>query len=294
MPDYLLPENIRPRLIRESFPQLFAARPADSHKGTFGTLAVFGGAEGMSGAAVLAATAALYTGCGKVWAGFCQTALPMPVVPGRPEIMLATASRLIRRKDWDAAVAGCGMGADENARLLLAEILQTGNSRPLLLDADALNLLAQDTALARAAAGYPQLIITPHPAEAARLLHCRTADIQADRAAAAQNLAAAFCAITVLKGHRSLIALPGGGLTANTTGNAGLATAGSGDVLSGIIGSLLAQGVEGAQAAAGGVWLHGAAADVLSCSQTGPQGLLAGEIAPAARWLRNRIIENES
>ena len=292
---YLLPKNLPIHTIKKDVPQLFAPRPADSHKGTFGTLAIFGGAEGMSGAAVLAATSALYIGCGKVWAGFCQNSLPMPLIPGHPEIMLATADQLMRRNDIDAVVAGCGLGTDDNAlRLLILIIHQTARGKPLLLDADALNLLAKNPELADAAAKHPHLTITPHPAEAARLLRCRTADIQADRPAAARQLAATFNAITVLKGHESLIARPNGILHTNQTGNAGLATAGSGDVLSGIIGGLSAQGIDGMQAAAGGVWLHGAAADVLSYGNMGPIGMTAGEIAPAARWLRNMLIDNQS
>ena len=117
--------------------------------------------------------------------------------------------------------------------------------------------------------------------------------MQADRAAAARELAQRFGAVTVLKGHRTLVCRPGGEIYENDSGNAGLATAGSGDVLSGIIGSLLAQGCAPFAAACAGVWLHGAAAQVLAASVIGPAGLLAGEIAPAARWLRNMMIDNK-
>ena len=117
--------------------------------------------------------------------------------------------------------------------------------------------------------------------------------MQSDRATAVRRLAERFRAVVVLKGHRSLVCGGNGMLYENLSGNAGLATAGSGDVLSGIIGSLLAQGIEPFQAACGGVWLHGAAADVLRASGVGEIGLLAGEIAPAARWLRNWTIENK-
>lgn len=275
----------------EQFPHIFTPRAEESHKGTYGTLAVIGGAAGMSGAVVLAATAAIYSGCGKVWAGFNQPDLPFPVIPERPEIMLSTAAELQRRQDITAWVFGCGLGLDDTAAILLHTQLTAPRRQPLLLDADALTLLASHPDLAEAAAQHPALILTPHPAEAARLLGISTADVQADRSKAAYRIAAQFRAVTVLKGHRSLVVLPDDCEEyENLSGNAGLATAGSGDVLSGIIGSLLAQGVPADEAACGGVWLHGAAADVLRDSGVGEIGMLSGEIAAAARWLRNRIV----
>lgn len=290
---YYLPLDLSLAVAARRFPFLAAPRAEDSHKGTFGTLAVFGGAAGMSGAVVLAASAALMAGCGKVWAGFNQAALPLPFVAGFPEIMLATADTLARRGDVSARAAGCGLGTDEAAHALLDTLFQTASDTPLLLDADALNLLSQNETLAAAAAKCAHTVITPHPAEAARLLSRTTAQVQENRAAAARELAQRFGAVTVLKGHRTLVCRPGGEMYENDSGNAGLATAGSGDVLSGIIGSLLAQGCAPFAAACAGVWLHGAAAQVLAASAIGPAGLLAGEIAPAARWLRNMMIDNE-
>ena len=271
------------------FPHVFTQRAPESHKGTHGTLAVVGGAAGMSGAVVLAATAAIYNGSGKVWAGFNQPVLPFAMIPERPEIMLATVAVLQQRNDMSAWVLGCGLGLDDSALSVLRAQLARADHNALLLDADALTLLAHHADCAAAATAHPLLVLTPHPAEAARLLACHTADIQADRASAVLKLAARFQAWVVLKGHRSLVASPDGALYENDSGNAGLATAGSGDVLSGIIGSLLAQGVPTEEAVCGGVWLHGAAADVLKAAQIGEIGMLSGEIAPAARWLRNRL-----
>ena len=271
------------------YPDVFRPRPAESHKGTYGTLAVIGGAEGMSGAIVLAATAAVYTGCGKVWAGFNQRQLSFAVIAGRPEIMLATAQDLLLRDHADAYAVGCGLGLGENAFGIVDAALSGLGGKPLLLDADALTLLSRSPELQRSAARHNNLILTPHPAEAARLLATDTATVQKDRLRSAETLSRRFNAVTVLKGHRSLIAAPHRDTSANPSGNAGLATAGSGDVLSGIIGSLLAQGIDAFQAAAAGVWLHGAAADILRDSETGEIGMLAGEIAPAARWLRNYL-----
>lgn len=270
------------------FPEIFRPRAEESHKGSHGTLALIGGSEGMSGALVLAATAAMYGGCGKVWAGFRQPSLPMPIIPGRPEIMLSTDGILLEREDISAWVCGCGLGLDTEAAATLFRQLKTAGQMPLLLDADALTLLARHPDLA-AETGHGPLILTPHPAEAARLLHCTTAEVQADRTAAVKQLAESFHATVVLKGHRTLVAGAGGQLYENHSGNPGLASGGSGDVLSGIIGALLAQNIDAWQAACGGVWLHGAAADVLRDCQTGPAGMLAGEIAPAARWIRNRL-----
>ena len=276
------------------FPDVFAPRQAESHKGTYGTLAVIGGAAGMSGAVVLAATAAIYQGCGKVWAGFHQAQLPFAVIPERPEIMLATAAELLQRTDISAWVVGCGLGLQDCSAQLLTAAIAHSHGKPLLLDADALTLLSQSVALQQQVHAHGCLVLTPHPAEAARLLGATTAEIQANRPAAARAISAAFNAVTVLKGHQSLIATPDGNLHTNHSGNPGLATAGSGDVLSGIIGSLLAQNIPLIQAVEAGVWLHGAAADVLRDSQIGEIGMLAGELPPAARWLRNRLCKQSN
>lgn len=292
-PSYTLPDTPDFFQTTSQFPDVFTPRQAESHKGTYGTLAVVGGASGMSGAVVLASTAAIYQGSGKVWAGFNQTALPFAVIPERPEIMLATAEDLLKRKDISAWAVGCGMGLDETADSILNTVL-TQNQDALLLDADALTLLARSHPETREAAQKRgNLVLTPHPAEAARLLGTSTQAIQQDRMSAVHTISATFQAVTVLKGHHTLVVAPDGTVYTNPSGNAGLATAGSGDVLSGIIGSLLAQGIPPFQAACAGVWLHGAAADVIKHSTGVEAGMLAGEIAPTARWLRNRLmIEN--
>ena len=273
------------------FPHVFKARAEDSHKGTFGTLAVVGGSAGMSGAPVLAASAAMYLGCGKVWAGFNQETLPFSVIAGFPEIMLDTADGLTKRQGINAWVVGCGLGTGRAAVGTLAGILAEHTDKPVLLDADALNILSTDAETRNLARGCENLILTPHPAEAARLLGTTVAQVQADRTVAVRKIGAIFGATVVLKGHKTLVAAPDTEIYVNESGNAGLATAGSGDVLGGIIGSLLAQDVPVFEAACAGVWLHGAAADVIKESAGIAAGLLAGEIAPAARWLRNWITE---
>ena len=124
---YRLPEGFPLEEAVQRFPQIFRPRQADSHKGTFGTLAVLGGAAGMSGAVVLAASSALMLGCGKVWAGFHQPVLPMPLIAAYPEIMLDTVSALLKRTDLSARVAGCGLGCAAEAAQLLRAVFQTAS-----------------------------------------------------------------------------------------------------------------------------------------------------------------------
>ncbi len=274
------------------FPSVFMPRPLDSHKGTFGTLAIIGGSQGMSGAIVLASTAAMYTGCGKVWAGFHQKTLPMPIIAQHPEIMLACAHELLMREDISAWVTGCGLGLDEDAVIVLEKVLSKPINTPLLLDADALTLLSQHAQLSTLAQQHAHLILTPHPTEAARLLGISTADIQADRHTAVKAIAQKYQATVVLKGHHSLVyAFDNDTLYTNLSGNPGLATAGSGDVLSGVIGALCAQGIDNWQATCAGVWLHGAAADYLVSQIGGEIGLLSSELPHAVRYIRNRAIQ---
>ena len=277
-------------LLRDQLTALLSPRAADTHKGSFGTLGVLGGGPGMTGAPLLAARAALRLGAGKVLVGFAQDIAPLPCDPLQPELMLRSGRDLLADAGplglttW---VAGCGLGTLDNAVLLLSTLFQTRAQTPLVLDADGLNLLAQGAL--RSDWGPAPVVLTPHPAEAGRLLGCTAERIQADRPAAAQALARQYRAWVVLKGAGTLVCPPAADMCwINTTGNPGLATAGTGDVLAGMLGSLIAQGVPLEQAVPGAVWLHGAAADALVAAGTGPIGLTAGELADAARTLRNR------
>jgi hydroxyethylthiazole kinase-like uncharacterized protein yjeF len=162
---------------------------------------------------------------------------------------------------------------------------------PVLFDADALNLLAAHPVLvAHLLRRTASTIITPHPAEAARLLATTTEAVQADRVGAALKLAQRFKAHVALKGCGTVIAHPDGRWRINANGNPGLASGGTGDVLSGFIGALLAQGWPADAALSGAVHLHGAAADALAASGIGPVGIAAGELIPVARTLLNRLI----
>ncbi len=272
-------------------PALFAEhvplRTAASHKGTYGSLAIIGGDTGMCGAPILAARAALHTGAGKVHVGFVGADAP-PYDSPFPELMLHRAEALPLAA-MTAFAIGCGLGTSTRSAHILHTALQT--EIPALLDADALNLLAITPTLATAVSTRGvqgnASVLTPHPLEAARLLDTDTATIQRDRLAAARALAARFTSVIVLKGAGTVIAAPDGRLAVNPTGNAALATGGTGDVLSGIIAALLAQRLPRYEAALAGVYLHGLAAETLSGS--GPAGLTAGELATSVRALLNQL-----
>ncbi|NYE60241.1 hydroxyethylthiazole kinase-like uncharacterized protein yjeF [Duganella sp. 1224] len=269
------------------FARHLRARRHNSHKGSYGNVAVIGGARGMSGAPVLAARTALNSGAGRVYALFVED--PLPCDPGQPELMCRAAD------GYDMAqatlVIGPGLGGSAAAHALLSRAIASAS--PLLADADALNLLAGDHALqaALAARGAPT-VLTPHPLEAARLLDSGIAAVQADRLTAAHTLARRLNAIVVLKGSGTVIAAPDGQAVINTTGNPALATAGTGDVLAGLCGALLAQGWPHWEAALAAVWLHGMAADVLVTEGCGPIGLTAAELIPAIRTALNRMVQH--
>lgn len=270
-------------------PSLFAGalrrRPHASHKGSFGDVAVLGGGAGMGGAVVLAARAALHCGAGRVFAGFLDQAPAYD--SGQPELMCRHAADVAL--DGATLVAGPGLGQTPAAQTLLQAALAAPG--PLVLDADGLNLTARDAGLQAILAGRAgPALLTPHPLEAARLLASSGPAVQQDRPAAARLLARRFNAVVVLKGSGSVIARPDGELVINGTGNPGLATAGSGDILSGICGALLAQGWPAWEAALAAVWMHGRAADALVERGTGPVGLVAGELIPAVRGILNRLI----
>jgi ADP-dependent NAD(P)H-hydrate dehydratase / NAD(P)H-hydrate epimerase len=259
-------------------------RPRNFHKGMAGSLAVLGGAAGMAGAALLAGRAALRLGAGRVYVGLLDHDAPA-VDFAMPEMMLRHPDDALG-EELDAVVAGPGIGQGERAETLVAAAL--ASEMPCVLDADALNLMAQNRDLRAACARRAaDTLLTPHPAEAARLLGVRTLEIQADRIGAARRISREFGAHVVLKGNGSVIAARDGHWFLNATGNPGMASAGMGDVLSGILGALLAQRYSGESSAVLGVHLHGAAADAQARSAGGAIGLTAGEIIEPARRILN-------
>jgi hydroxyethylthiazole kinase-like uncharacterized protein yjeF len=235
------------------------ARTHASHKGSYGDVAVIGGASGMAGAALLAGSAALHAGAGRVFVGLLDPSAA-PVDTAHPELMLRDANAL----DLSGMTAVCGCGGGTDVRSVLPRVLATAAA--LVLDADALNAIATDSALqtqlaSRARRGRPT-VITPHPLEAARLLGCTAGAVQADRLAAARQLASRFGVVAVLKGSGTVIAEYGDApAVLNLTGNARLATAGTGDVLAGMIGAALAAQRPAFEAACDAVWRHGHIAD---------------------------------
>lgn len=267
-------------------PALPAPRQKNSHKGSYGSAAVLGGTDTMTGAALLAARAALLCGAGRVYCGLLAQHSPA-VDFSQPELMLRDGDALLQLEAISAWVVGPGMGRTPKAISLLHSVLQ--QPAPLLLDADALHLIATNTDMQAELKLRATTILTPHPGEAASLLACSTAEVQQDRVAAALKIAQQTHAIVVLKGYGSIVATPDGRWFINASGNPGLSSAGMGDVLTGIIGSLIAQGMEPLDATLLGVYLHGAAADSLVTDGVGPVGLTASEIALEARSLLNQI-----
>jgi hydroxyethylthiazole kinase-like uncharacterized protein yjeF len=233
-----------------------AARPHATHKGSYGDVAVIGGAPGMAGAALLAARAALHHGAGRVFVGFLDPGAGS-LDPQQPDLMVRPWGALA----LEAMNVACGCGGGDAVRSALPRVLA---ARALVLDADALNAVAADASLqallhARGTRGAPT-VLTPHPLEAARLLGQDTKSVQADRIASARALARRFASIVVLKGSGTVIASPDGAVRINPTGNGRLAIAGTGDVLAGWIAARLAT-EDAFDAACAAVYLHGLAAD---------------------------------
>ena len=251
----------------------YGQRLWSAHKGSFGHLCILGGAPGYAHAPVLAALGAIQSGVGRLTLVVPPASAPAAAMHV-PEVMThvlgATmqaeltldALRLWGRdlNAFDVMVAGPGLTTSEHARALIYHLLEHASGR-LVLDADALNILADlDSAKVLRPAGQ-QRILTPHPGEAARLLKSTVAEVQADRLTAVQRLAEMYQAVVVLKGAGSLVCEPGGTPWINMTGNPGMASGGMGDVLAGMIGALWAQGLSPQQAASTAVWTHAMAGD---------------------------------
>lgn len=259
----------------DEFPRVLRPRVKNSHKGDYGSVAVIGGTDGMIGASILAARAALISGAGRVTLE-CRAEHAPHVDMVYPEIMFAT--KPVNLEDFDAIVLGCGLGTSAEAKARVIEALNC--QKPLILDADALNIIAadiqlQDMVLARRA----PTVLTPHPGEAARLLRRDTAGVTADRVAACRELAVQTGAIVVLKGAGTVISMRSSRTWINPTGSPMLATGGSGDVLAGMIGAMFAQGYDMVESVLAAVYFHGLSAEGLEA------GFTAGEIAPNAMAL---------
>lgn len=273
-------EPVLRRLSESSLARLLPRRPRSAHKGLFGHLLIVGGSPGMGGAVRLAGEAALRTGAGLVTIATHPDHAAV-VTGGRPELMCRGVERgddlepLIARATHLAL--GPGLGTGDWSRAMFAAALASG--LPAVLDADALNLLAETPRR------NDDWILTPHPGEAARLLATGTADVQAGRMAAAAAISERYGGVAVLKGAGTLVAAGDGTLPSICTdGNPGMASPGMGDVLTGIVGALLAQGLEARSAAEAGVLVHALAGD--AAARDGERGLVAGDLIAGIRaWV---------
>jgi len=279
----LAPSDWQTQLAVPGIPELVRPqRRGDAHKGTQGHVAILAGSEGMEGAALLAAQAALHSGAGKVtlWVPGAVRARLAALVP---EVMVRgvgktgtwDASMCPDRDfdDYDALVIGCGIGRSPYTQAWVGEVLAQWQG-PTVIDADGLFALAQRSVIRHASSW----ILTPHAGELARLAGSADVGGERERWERSGQVAAAYEAVVVAKGAPTVTVLPSGARYVNTTGNPGLATAGTGDTLAGIIGGLLAQGLTPTQAAVSGVYWHGAAADMLAA---GGYGFTAGMVARA-------------
>ena len=260
-------------------------RGADSHKGTYGHVLIVGGSRGKTGAAALAAMGALRGGAGLVTVATRPEAL-VPIMQHAPEIMgvelvndgplgLRDLNALLEAAEGKSAVViGPGIARGVETHRLLADFLAE-LSCPAVIDADALNAIAGHLEVLGQAKGG--LVLTPHPGEMSRLVGLTTAEVQQNRVSIARSFAKDHGVVLVLKGARTLISRKDGTVFVNATGNAGMATGGTGDVLSGLIGALLAQGLSTEDSAVVGAWVHGAAGDVAREAR-GEMGLIASDV----------------
>ncbi|MCD7757014.1 MAG: NAD(P)H-hydrate dehydratase [Clostridiales bacterium] len=265
--------DVTEALVRSWLP----ARPAEGHKGTFGRVNLLAGSVGFTGAPVLASRAAVRGGCGLVFlgvpafgedtayrivAGSCVEAMPYPV---------RSAEDFLDKTKPDAALVGPGLGQSPETEALVPEVL-AGLRCPAVVDADGINILSRHISVLNRRDA--PTVLTPHDGEFQRLTGRLPGP---DRAAEAAAFAQTNGCVLVLKGHRTLTAAPDGTLYRNTTGNDGMAKGGSGDVLAGLLTSLLAQGMEPVRAAAAAVWVHGRAGD-LAAERFGHRGMTPSDL----------------
>ncbi|NLV39979.1 MAG: NAD(P)H-hydrate dehydratase [Candidatus Hydrogenedentes bacterium] len=271
--------------------QWLPPRPRDAHKGVFGHLLVLAGSRGMTGAARLACGAACRSGAGLVTLGvpapladileaaLVETmTLPLPATEAASFSREAAAPALEAAGDRGAALIGPGLSRHPKT-ISFARRFIRGWDGPLAVDADALHALAWDRPLSGPcrAQTLPPPVLTPHPGEMARLTGLSTAEIQETRETAALHYAEKWNAVVVLKGWHTVIAAPDGRAAVNPTGNQGMASGGSGDVLAGLLGGLLAQGMDPWEAACAAVYVHGLAGDI-AVRGVSPRALTAGDL----------------
>ena len=268
--------------------KLLGKRRIDSHKGSYGRVGVIGGSTGFTGAPYLSSLSAMRTGSGYVYTlvpASLQTIMSIKLTEAivRPIedketghfIMESLQDVLMYIKDMDAIAIGPGMGVDGDRTYLVKEIIKNAEI-PMVMDADAINCIADNTEILNN--HHSNIVITPHPGELARFLDIPVEVLQEKRVFYSELIAKKYNVVVVLKGHRTVVASPKLGIYINETGNPGMATAGSGDILTGMIASLLGQGLKTFDAAKLGVHLHGMAGDIAR-DNLGEYGMIAGDIA---------------
>ena len=286
--DLLTPEQLRP---------LVGPRAPDSHKGDYGRVTVIAGSRGKTGAAHLSAMGALRSGAGLVTVATPGCCLPIvaamapeymtePLPEGKDGSLSAAAVDAVLALQHDVIACGPGLGRDAGVASFVSTLIDRATV-PLVLDADALTVLADDPAILEGREDR-EIIITPHPGEMARLIGSSVDDVQGNRIEVAGNFAATHRVYVVLKGHRTIIATPEGHIFINPTGNAGLATGGTGDVLTGMIAAWLAQLLDAEAACRLAVFTHGAAGD-LSEGSVGQVAMTATDVVARLGEALNRL-----
>jgi ADP-dependent NAD(P)H-hydrate dehydratase / NAD(P)H-hydrate epimerase len=276
----------------------FPSRPRETHKGSYGHLLVIAGSVGKTGAAALAARGALRAGAGLVTVATASSAQPVVaslLLEAMTEPVAETPARTVGLKarerldelaaQRDAVTLGPGLGLDEDTQALARDLVFEC-PRPMVVDADALTALAGR--LDRLRATPAPRCLTPHPGEMARLLNTSVADVQRDRVGTARRFATAWQTPVVLKGATSVIGFPDGTAVLNPTGNPGMASGGTGDVLSGVLGAFLARGLEAPTALVAAVHLHGLAGDV-AAERVGQESLVASDVIEALAEAFRRV-----
>lgn len=257
----------------------------DTHKGTFGTVAIIGGRNGTSGSVILVGRSSLLLGSGKViLSNFTSTIDYL-----YPELMFKDYEEIIQNLDtYNVVIVGPGLGTDDKAIKIMSEIINVAGTQRFIFDADALNIIASHKNLHKAFIQISNKIITPHPLEAARLLNLDIDEIINEREAAVLNLAKTYNAITLLKGHKSLIA-NGLDIYQNETGNSVLSVGGQGDALCGMIAAFIANGLDLLNSLRVAVYIHGLSANDIAITH-GFNGISVGETTMNARSILNKIL----
>ncbi|MDR7870722.1 MAG: NAD(P)H-hydrate dehydratase [Tissierellaceae bacterium] len=279
---------------------LLAKRNENTHKGSYGRVAIIAGGRGMTGAPYLASKAALRTGSGLVYSIIPESletimciklteAIIRPINDrGTGHFVLESLDSILKEiSNMDSIALGPGIGVDRERVELVSEIIKKSNA-PMVIDADGLNCISKDVEVLNNKIN--SIIITPHPGEMARLLNTDIKSIEEKRQYYAQYISGKYGIYTVLKGHETIVASPDGEIYINTTGNAGMATAGSGDVLTGIIVSLLGQSLPPFNAAKLGVYLHGLAGDIAR-DKIGEYGMIATDILESIPYAISGIVK---